>query len=33
MLVEGGRYAAAYQLVVPEEFAAPEPANEADDGA
>lgn len=33
MLVEGGRYVAAYQLVVPEEFAVPEPANEVGDGA
>ena len=32
MLVEGGRYVAAYQLVVPEEFAAPLPAG-AEDGA
>lgn len=32
MLVEGGRYAAAYQLVVPEEFAVPNPEN-ATDGA
>jgi hypothetical protein len=31
MLVEGGRYAAAYQLVVPEEFAAPN-SEEATDG-
>ena len=32
MLVEGGRYVAAYQLVVPDEFATPKPV-EADDGA
>lgn len=32
MLVEGGRYAAAYQLVVPEEFAGPNPGD-ATDGA
>lgn len=30
MLVEGGRYVAAYQLVVPEEFAAPIPEETAD---
>lgn len=32
MLVEGGRYAAAYQLVVPEKFAVPNP-EDATDGA
>lgn len=33
MLAEDGRYAAAYQLVLPEEFAVTEPANEVGDGA